>query len=472
VRKIEGRSAAMGRLTGEFHWGRVLARVPSERRRDTERNHTATHLLHAALRNTLGDAVHQAGSLVAPDRLRFDFTHHGPVPSEKLAEVEAIVNREIWRARPVVWTEMPYAEARARGAMALFGEKYGDVVRVVDVPEVSMELCGGTHVRNTSEIGLFRILAETGVASGVRRIEALTGPGAFAMMRERERVLARVAESLRTPADAVERRVQQLADERRALEKKLEEAMRGGGDELQKLIAAATPLGGNGARLVMGEVRVDDAKSLQGARRCAPRAAVQRRRPARRPAERREGLAARGRDGRPACEGIACGRDRARRGRAGRWPGRRQAPHGAGRYSRCGSHASRAERGAEARGGTARERMILARWLDSRRPLPPAALRSRIDAALGLISSPTWTTSRTRCSRRASGWRARCSPRTRRRGVGARSPRRGRAGHVCVRGGERSAHRADEPRRGGDGAHRRTGRRARATRSLVTTGAR
>jgi alanyl-tRNA synthetase len=264
VRKIEGRSAALGRLTGDFHWGRAVARVPSERRRDTERNHTATHLLHAALRRTLGESVHQAGSLVAPDRLRFDFTHHGPVAPERLAEVEAIVNREIWRARPVVWTEMPYAEARARGAMALFGEKYGDVVRVVDVPEVSMELCGGTHVRNTSEIGLFRIVAETGVASGVRRIEALTGPGAFALMRERERVLERTAETLRTPLDGVERRVHQLAGERRALEKKLEEALRGGGDELQKLIAAATPLGGNGARLVLGEVRAEDAKALQG----------------------------------------------------------------------------------------------------------------------------------------------------------------------------------------------------------------
>jgi alanyl-tRNA synthetase len=264
VRKIEGRSAAMGRLTGEFHWGRVLARVPSDRRKDTERNHTATHLLHAALREQLGDAVHQAGSLVAPDRLRFDFTHHGPVPAEKLAEVEAIVNREIWRGRPVVWTEMPYAEARARGAMALFGEKYGDVVRVVDVPEVSMELCGGTHVRNTAEIGLFRIVSETGVASGVRRIEALTGPGAFTLMRDRERHLSRVADALRTSTDGVERRVQQLAEERRALEKKLDEALRGGGDGLQKLIAAAQPLGGNGARLVVGEVQVDDAKALQG----------------------------------------------------------------------------------------------------------------------------------------------------------------------------------------------------------------
>ncbi|MDB4892484.1 MAG: Alanine-tRNA ligase, eukaryota/bacteria [Gemmatimonadetes bacterium] len=263
VRKVEGRSAALGKLSGEFHWGPATARVPSDRRRDTERNHTATHLMHSALREVLGDAVHQAGSLVAPDRLRFDFTHHGPVKAEKLAEVEAIVNREIWRALPVTWSEMPYPDARAKGAMALFGEKYGDVVRVVDVPGVSMELCGGTHVRNTSEIGLFVILGETGVASGVRRIEALTGPGAFAQLRSREDSLMRVAELVKSPVDSVEKRVQQLLDERRTLDKKLEEAMRGGGDELAKLLAAGQAIGGNGARLVMGEVAVGDAKALQ-----------------------------------------------------------------------------------------------------------------------------------------------------------------------------------------------------------------
>jgi alanyl-tRNA synthetase len=221
--------------------------------------------LHAALRQVLGDAVHQAGSLVSPDRMRFDFTHHGPVKPEHLAQVEAIVNREIWRAEAVTWTEMPYADARAKGAMALFGEKYGDVVRVVEVPGVSMELCGGTHVRNTSEIGLMVIVSETGVASGVRRIEALTGPAAFAQLRERERSLQRVGELLRTPVDAVERRVHQLLDERKALEKKLDDAMRGGGDELAKLIAAAQPIGANGggAMLVMGTVSVPDVKSLQ-----------------------------------------------------------------------------------------------------------------------------------------------------------------------------------------------------------------
>ena len=263
VRKVAGGSALVGRLHGTFKWGAVSARVPTARRRDTERNHTATHLVHAALRQVLGDAVHQAGSLVTPDRLRFDFTHHGPVGADKLAEVEAIVNREIWRSHAVSSSEMPYAEARAKGAMALFGEKYGDVVRVVEVPGFSMELCGGTHVRNTSEIGLFVIASETGVASGVRRIEALTGPGAFAQLRAQEHALARVADLVKAPVSGVERRVQQLLDERRSLEKKVDEAMRGGGGELQRLLDASQPMGDHGARLVFGEVSVSDVKALQ-----------------------------------------------------------------------------------------------------------------------------------------------------------------------------------------------------------------
>jgi alanyl-tRNA synthetase len=262
VKKVDGRSAALGRLSGNFHFGWATARVPSSRRKDTERNHTATHLLHAALRQVLGDAVHQAGSLVSPDRLRFDFTHHGPVKPEHLAEVERIVNREIWRAQPVTWTEMPYPAARAKGAMALFGEKYGDVVRVVDVEGVSMELCGGTHVRNTSEIGLLVLVSETGVASGVRRIEALTGRAAFALLKDRERVLERVGALLKAPLETVEKRVQQLLDERRVLERKLDEAMRGGGDDLQKLLRDRQPIGTTGADLVIGTVAVE-MKALQ-----------------------------------------------------------------------------------------------------------------------------------------------------------------------------------------------------------------
>jgi alanyl-tRNA synthetase len=263
VRKVDGRPAAVGTLTGAFDFGRVTARVPSARRRDTERNHTATHLLHAALRQVLGEAVHQAGSLVAPDRLRFDFTHHGPVNQDRLEEIERIVNDHVWRAIPVTRREMSYGEARAAGAMALFGEKYGDVVRVVTVGGFSMELCGGTHVRNTAEIGLFRLLTETGVASGVRRIEAVTGPGAFTHMRERERVLSRLGEVLKTGEEGVERRVLAVLEERRALGKRLDETVRGGGDQLQQWLSEALQLDGNGIRFVGRRVSAGDLKELQ-----------------------------------------------------------------------------------------------------------------------------------------------------------------------------------------------------------------
>jgi alanyl-tRNA synthetase len=263
VRKIEGRPAAVGRMTGAFKFGRARATVPKGRRRDTERNHTATHLLHATLRQVLGEQVHQAGSLVAPDRLRFDFTHHGPVPADKLEQIEAIVNEEILKGSPVTYTEMAYPEARAKGAMALFGEKYGDVVRVVDVPGVSMELCGGTHVRNTSLIGLFKIVQETGVAAGVRRIEAVTGPGAYAFIREEEKALQRLSEALKAPIGNLEKRVQTLLEERRALEKRVEEAMRGGGDQLNSLFGKAEQIGDTGAQLVTGVVRAGDVKELQ-----------------------------------------------------------------------------------------------------------------------------------------------------------------------------------------------------------------
>ncbi|HEX4681529.1 MAG TPA: alanine--tRNA ligase, partial [Gemmatimonadaceae bacterium] len=263
VRKIEGRNVAVGMPDGQVKFGRVVARVPTHRRRDTERNHTATHLLHAALRQVLGESVHQAGSLVAPDRLRFDFTHHGPVNADRLAEIEAIVNREVWRAAPVSLREMPFNEARTLGAMALFGEKYGDVVRVVTIPDFSMELCGGTHVRNTAEIGIFKIVAETGVAAGVRRIEAVTAGGAYALLRGEEQRLRHIAELLKTPLDSVEKRVAGLLEERRALERRLDEAMRGGGDQLQTVLRDAKAIGGNGTRLVTGVVRAGDVKELQ-----------------------------------------------------------------------------------------------------------------------------------------------------------------------------------------------------------------
>jgi len=268
VRKIDGRTAAIGKLTGEITFGPAAARVPSDRRKDTERNHTATHLLHAELRHVLGEHVHQAGSVVEPDRLRFDFTHHGPLKPEQLAEIERRVNRGVWAAVPVVLDQKAYKDAVAGGAMALFGEKYGDVVRVVTIPGLSVELCGGTHVRNTSEIGLFKIVSETGVAAGVRRIVALTGPRAFELMSDREHALAHIAERVKVtlPAgvgsDAVAQRVDALLHEKRQLEKRLDEAMRGGGgDAVERLVSTATRI--DGMRLVASVVSVPDVKSLQ-----------------------------------------------------------------------------------------------------------------------------------------------------------------------------------------------------------------
>jgi len=268
VRKIDGRTAAIGKLTGEIAFGPAAARVPSDRRKDTERNHTATHLLHAELRHVLGEHVHQAGSVVEPDRLRFDFTHHGPLKPEQLAEIERRVNRGVWAAVPVVLDQKAYKDAVAGGAMALFGEKYGDVVRVVTIPGLSVELCGGTHVRNTSEIGLFKIVSETGVAAGVRRIVALTGPRAFELLSDREHALAHIADRVKVtlPAgmgsDAVAQRVDALLQEKRQLEKRLDEAMRGGGgDAVERLVSAATPI--DGMRVVASVVSVPDVKSLQ-----------------------------------------------------------------------------------------------------------------------------------------------------------------------------------------------------------------
>ncbi len=231
---------------------RVTAVVAEHVRRDTERNHTATHLLHAALRDVLGEHVQQRGSLVAPDRLRFDFSHHGPLTEEERRSIERRVNEAVWDNAPVEIRHRPYREALEDGAMALFGEKYGDVVRTVRVPGVSLELCGGCHVRTTGQIGLFRILSETGVAAGTRRIEAVTGPRAYARLLETEGLLSALAERLRTAPAELPRRLDALLEEKQALEARLAEQR--GADEadlVQDLVEAAEPLG-EGGRLVVG----------------------------------------------------------------------------------------------------------------------------------------------------------------------------------------------------------------------------
>ncbi len=236
VFRVEGRTAVEGRLSGDLRDGMsaVRARVERDRRHDTERNHTATHLLHAALRQVLGEHVEQRGSLVAPDRLRFDFAHGAPLTAEELESVEREVNDWIWSDHPVEWEIVDRDEALARGAMALFGEKYGDEVRVVEVPGVSLELCGGTHLRHTGEAGLFRIVREGGVASGVRRVEAVTGPEAYRRLREAEAELQALAGLLRTSREGLPDRLRQLIAERAELESILEELRRsgGGGEEI------------------------------------------------------------------------------------------------------------------------------------------------------------------------------------------------------------------------------------------------
>ena len=201
----------------------LTAAVARERRRAIERNHTATHLLHAALRKVLGLHVHQAGSRVAPDRLRFDFTHHSPVTREELEQIEILVNARILDNIALAVEQSGFEEARSRGAMALFGEKYGDVVRVVTVPGFSIELCGGCHVKATGHIGLFRITSESAIAAGVRRIEAVTGEGARLYFRDRERLLDQVGRLLKGETQMIPERVERLLERQKELEARVRE---------------------------------------------------------------------------------------------------------------------------------------------------------------------------------------------------------------------------------------------------------
>jgi alanyl-tRNA synthetase len=200
---------------------RLVARVDGERRGRIVLNHSATHLLHAALRKVLGEHVMQKGSLVAPDRLRFDFSHYEAVSPGQLQQIEQLVNEQIRRNAAARTDLMKYDDAVASGAIALFGEKYGDEVRVMRLGDFSVELCGGTHVKSAGEIGVFRITSEGGVASGIRRIEAVTGKGALEWIDENQQALDSVASLLRTQRSQAPVKVEQLLRRNRELEKEL-----------------------------------------------------------------------------------------------------------------------------------------------------------------------------------------------------------------------------------------------------------
>jgi alanyl-tRNA synthetase len=213
----KGRLAAGRLAVGE----RLSAQVDGALRQRTAYNHSATHLMHAALRLVLGSHVQQKGSLVTAERTRFDFSHGEPLSAAQIARVEDLVNREIRHNVPVESRRMKYDEAIKAGAMALFGEKYGDEVRVIGMGEFSTELCGGTHVRRSGDIGFFKIVAEGGVAAGIRRVEAVTGEGALAWARQQEALLGDVAGVLKAPPQEIAARLAQVVDNVRTLEKEL-----------------------------------------------------------------------------------------------------------------------------------------------------------------------------------------------------------------------------------------------------------
>lgn len=242
----------------------VLARVDAARRQATVLNHSATHLLHAALRETLGEHVTQKGSLVAPDRLRFDFSHFQPVKPEELRRIEDRVNEQIRRNDVAETRHMAYDDAIASGAMALFGEKYSDEVRVLRMGDFSTELCGGTHVSRTGDIGLFKIVSESGVAAGVRRIDALTGAGAMAHVAEEEHRLGEVAGLLSSSVGDTADKLRQLLDKQKKLERELDALKaKAASSATGDLATQAQAVGG--VKLVAARVDGMDAKALRDA---------------------------------------------------------------------------------------------------------------------------------------------------------------------------------------------------------------
>jgi alanyl-tRNA synthetase len=248
---------------GSLRVGDILRlKVDPESRGKTALNHTATHLLQAALRKVLGEHVKQAGSLVASGRLRFDFTHFNPMSEEELGQVEKIVNAQIRRNLEVCVSHIPYKEALERGAMALFGEKYGEMVRLVQVGEVSAELCGGTHTKRSGDIGLFKILSEGGVAAGVRRIEALTGEDAWKALKEEEAELRSIALAVKAKPGEVFERVQRILRHQKDLEKSLQNLQaRIAGGQIQDLVREAKVI--KGIQVLSTRIEAKDTRGLR-----------------------------------------------------------------------------------------------------------------------------------------------------------------------------------------------------------------
>jgi alanyl-tRNA synthetase len=225
-------------------------------------NHSATHILQAVLRTELGPHVRQAGSLVAPDRLRFDFSHAGTIPEEKLARIESHVNEHIREDAAVSIEELSYEEALRHGALAFFGDKYGDRVRVVRIGDFSTELCGGTHVHRSGEIGLFKLHSEAGVAAGVRRVEALTGEGALDLIYAYEQRLREINGLLRTSGDDAADRVRKLLDRQKELEKEIEKLRgRAEKDRIPELLEKKQSV--NGTPFLVAQVEGVDPKQLR-----------------------------------------------------------------------------------------------------------------------------------------------------------------------------------------------------------------
>lgn len=236
--------------------------VNREKRNFVMKNHTATHLMHQALKDVIGEHANQAGSLVQAERLRFDFSHLESLSKEKLDEIENIVNEKIYASLNVSIEEMPIAEAKEKGAMALFGEKYGNVVRVVDIDQYSVELCGGIHVRNTADIGVFKIVSESGIGAGIRRIEAVTSKYAVELYKEHEATVENIAGTVKAKAGNVEHRIVQLLEEKKELQDsydKLKAELQQ--SKLNDLSDATTEV--NGVSVIRKEVEAGDAKDLR-----------------------------------------------------------------------------------------------------------------------------------------------------------------------------------------------------------------